>query len=232
MVRKLTGAIFHHAVTVGPNSHGRIEGLLSNGNAVTRVGYALPGWADESDIFAQVIDKYMRKQAQLVTVDGADRLTVFDAFGYGFHDGLVADAAEVTAWNLGTDNLGVGGYTVKVADRVADGDVTATNVLRYNGTTSTGPARLLNIMAINMVQHAVRVTAAPTDAGRVTLAGNETEPGKYEEGSQVTASADPRPGYVFESWSVDGTVISTDPTVTVTVEADTVLTATFTSMGS
>ncbi len=165
VVRKVAGAVLSHVVTVGRNTGGRIEGLLSNGNAVTRVGYALPHWANEGSIFPQVIDKYMRKQAQLVTVDGARRLTVFDVFGYGFHHGLVVEAGEVTAFDVGTDNLGDGGNTV----RVREGDVTAVNVLRYNGSTSTGPARLTNIMAINM-------RPARGERGRRTCRGRHGRP--------------------------------------------------------
>jgi len=226
VVRKLTGAIFRHAVTVGPNAGGRIEGVLSNGNAVMRVGYALPRWAIERDVFPLVIDKYMRRQAQLISVDGARDLTVLNAFGYGFHDGLTVDSGQVTAWNFGTDNLGEDGYTVRVR---GDGsaDVTVTNLLRYNGTTSTGPARLLNIMVINMVQHSVSVAAAPQDGGTVEIAGNETEPGRYEAGSQVTVTARAARGYTFQHWSLDGDVISQDPTVSVTVDRDLTLTATF-----
>jgi hypothetical protein len=223
VVRKLTGAFFDHAVAVGRSVGGRIEGLLSNGNAVTRVGYGLPNWANEGNIFPQVIDKYMRTRSTLVTVDGATRLTVFDAFAYGFHAGLVVRSGEVSAFNLGTDNLGTGGHTVEVDD----GDVTVTNLLRYNGATSTGPARLLNIMAISMVQNSITVVAAPADAGTVALVGNETEPDRYETGSQVTATARPRAGARFVSWTVAGTVVSTDPTYTFTVTANQVLTATF-----
>ncbi|MGW5365817.1 discoidin domain-containing protein [Actinopolymorpha pittospori] len=228
VVRKLTGAFFRHAVTVGEGERGRIEGLLSNGNAVMRVGYGVPNWANEGNVFPQVIDKYMRKQSELVTVDGASRLTVFDAFAYGFHDGLVVESGEVTAFNLGTDNLGEDGHTVAVTD----GSVTATNVLRYNGATLRGPARLLNIMAINMAQRSVSVTASPAGAGSVSLAGNETERGRYELGSEVTASARPASGHAFVNWTVNGQVVSTASTYSFTVTADQVLTANFSTGGS
>ncbi|WP_020579268.1 glycosyl hydrolase family 28-related protein [Actinopolymorpha alba] len=223
VVRKVTGAFFDHAVTVGPSDRGRVEGLLSNGNAVTRVGYNLPNWAIERDIFSQVIDKYMRKRSALVTVTGASRLTVLNAFAYGFHDGLVVGSGEVTAFNLGTDNLGEDGRTVDVTS----GKVSVTNLLRYNGATSNGPARLFNIMAINMQQNALTVAAEPARAGRISLVGNETEPGRYERGSQVSAVAEPTPGFEFVSWSADGEVVSRERSFTVTVTKDLALTATF-----
>lgn len=211
VVRKLTGAFFDHAVSVGHSRNGRIEGLLSNGNAVTRVGYALPGWAIERDIFPQVIDRYMRPRSKLITVDGARGLVTKNTFAYGFHDGLVVRQGDVRAFNLGTDNLGTGGYTVAVTG----GTVTATNVLRYNGTTSTGPVRLVNLMAINMQQASIRVQGEA-----VSIAGNETEPGRYERGSQVTViSASPD----FVAWTEQGQVVSTDRAYTFTVTTDRVL---------
>nr|WTB29186.1 hypothetical protein OG781_06490 [Streptomyces sp. NBC_00830] len=224
VVRKLSGAVFNRAVTVGRSDGGRIEGVLNNGNAVGRVGYALPNWVLESNIFPQVIDDPMRKQSQIVTVDGATRLTVLNAFAYGFHHGLVVNSGEVTAYNLGTDNLGADGFTVK-AD---GGDVTAVNVMRYNGSSVSGSARVFNIMAINMLQNRLTAAASPAGSGTVTLTGNETEPGRYERGSTVIATARPLPGHRFVNWTVDGNEISSDPAVTLTVTEDRTVTANFT----
>ncbi|MDX3853851.1 discoidin domain-containing protein [Streptomyces sp. AK02-01A] len=223
VVRKLSGAVFNRAISVGRSDRGRIEGVLNNGNAVSRVGYALPGWVQESDIFPQVIDDPMREQARIVTVDGASRLTVFNAFAYGFHHGLVVTSGDVRAFNLGTDNLGADGFTVK-AD---GGDVTAVNVLRYNGATSSGTARLFNIMAINMAQRTVRAEADPAGAGTVRLSGNESEPGRYEAGSGVTATAVPAAGRRFLNWTVDGEEISREPEVTLKITEDLTVTAHF-----
>ncbi|MEU8504743.1 glycosyl hydrolase family 28-related protein [Streptomyces brevispora] len=222
-VRKLAGAVFHRAITVGRSDGGRVEGVLNNGNAVARVAYALPNWVLESNIFPDVIDDPMRKQSQIVTVDGATRLTVLNAFAYGFHHGLVVESGEVTAYNLGTDNLGDGGYTVK-AD---GGDVTVVNLLRYNGASVDGPARAFNIMAINMLQNSLTAEAEPAGYGTVTLTGNETEPGRYERGSTVTAEARPLAGHRFVSWTVDGDVISTESSVKISVSEDRTVTATF-----
>ncbi|KIF73201.1 coagulation factor 5/8 type domain-containing protein [Streptomyces sp. 150FB] len=231
-VRKLAGAVFHRAISVGRSDGGRIEGVLNNGNAVGRVGYALPNWALESDIFPQVIDSPMREQARIVTVAGAKRLTVFDAFAYGFHDGLVVSSGDVRAFNIGTDNLGAGGFTVKVdasdaSTAAAATSVTAVNVLRYNGATSSGPAKLYNIMAINMLQQTVTTTAEPPGSGTVRLTGNESEPGRYEKGSEVTASAHPAPGKRFVNWTVNGEEVSREAEVTLTVTADLAVSAHF-----
>ena len=196
--------------------------MLSNGNAVTRIGYQQPHWMNEGNIFELVIDKYMRKTAKIVTVDGATGLTLFNVFAYGFHDGLVVNDGQVDAFNLGTDNLGDGGFTVKVVK----GDVEATNLARYNGATSTGPVTLHNVMVINVVQRHVSVAVA--GSGTATIAGNESEPGTYEVGAQVTVTAAPESDSVFQNWTVDGEVVATAPAYTFTVATDQVLTANFT----
>ncbi|MEU8222410.1 glycosyl hydrolase family 28-related protein [Kribbella sp. NPDC048915] len=222
VVRKVAGAFFDHAIAVGPGRNGRIEGVLSNGNAVTRVGYQQPYWMNESRIFELVIDKYMRKTAKIVTVDGATGLTLLNVFAYGFHDGLVVNSGQVDAFNLGTDNLGADGFTV----RVQNGAVEATNLARYNGATLSGPATLHNVMVINVVQRSIEVRIAGNGTARI--AGNESEPGTYEVGAQVTVTAAPGSDSVFQNWTDNGTVVSTAPSYTFTVGTDQVLTANFT----
>ncbi|MGW7684812.1 discoidin domain-containing protein [Kribbella sp. NPDC054772] len=222
VVRKVAGAFFDHAISIGAGRNGRVEGVLSNGNAVTRVGYQQPYWMNEGNIFELVIDKYMRKTGKIVTVDGARGLTLLNVFAYGFHDGLVVNSGQVDAFNLGTDNLGTDGHTVQVVN----GDVEATNLARYNGATLSGPATLHNVMVINVVQRGI--SAQASGSGTVQLAGNESEPGKYEVGAQVTATATPMSDSVFQNWTVNGTVVSTAPSYTFTVSADQVLIANFT----
>ncbi|TDD45875.1 coagulation factor 5/8 type domain-containing protein [Kribbella antibiotica] len=223
VVRKVAGAFFDHAIHLGAGRDARVEGVLSNGNAVTRTGYQQPYWMDEGRIFELVIDKYMRKTAKIVTVDGTTGVTLLNVFAYGFHDGLVVNSGQATAINLGTDNLGDGGFTVKVRE----GDVEVTNIARYNGATLEGPAVLRNVMAINMVQRSVSVAASGN--GSVRIAGNESEPGKYEPGTPVTVTAAPTSDSVFRNWTVAGTEVSTDSTYTFTVTTDQVLTANFTA---
>jgi hypothetical protein len=113
--------------------------------------------------------------------------------------------------------------------KVVKGDVEATNLARYNGATSTGPVTLHNVMVINVVQRSVSVVASPVTAGTVKIDGNESEPGKYEVGAQVTVTATPGSDSVFQNWTVDGQLVSTDPAYTFTVAADQVLTANFTA---
>jgi len=224
LVRKLNGTFVRHGITVGASAGGRIEGVLSNGNSFVRTGYDLPNWVLAQNLFPQVIDGYTRKFEDLVTVDGARGLTLRDVFGYGLHNGIIVNSGDVQVFNAGTDNLGTDGYSVKVVG----GNLGVVNLMRFNGTTSTGPAKLINVMVINIVQHRVAASASPSGAGTVALSGNETEPGVYEVGSQVTASATAAAGFTFRDWTVGGSTVSTDPAYTFTVTADTTLTANFT----
>jgi len=64
-------------------------------------------------------------------------------------------------------------------------------------------------------------------SGTAELHGNESEPGKYEVGAQVTVTATPRSDSVFQNWTVNGQVVSTEASFTFTVTADQVLTANF-----
>ena len=221
LVGKLSGTFVRHGIVVGQSTGGQINGVLSNGNTFARLGFYLPNWFSGSNLFPQVIDGFTRKSSDLITVDGARALTITDAFGYGLHNGLVVNSGDVHVFNLGTDNLGTDGYTV----RAAGGSTTVLNLLRYNGTTSTGPVRLVDVMAINMVESAVSVSA--TTGGSVRLTGTETSPGKYETGSSVTVTARPSPGYHFVNWTVAGSPVSTSPTYTFPVTTNTALTATF-----
>ncbi len=223
LIRKLSGTFVRHGITAGAGQDGRVDGVLTNGNTFVRTGFYLPNWVLGGDLFPKVIDGYTRQYADLITLAGARRLSVHDAFGYGLHNGLVVTGGEVRATNLGTDNLGTGGYTVTVGA----GSATVTNLMRYNGTTSTGPVRLYNVMVINIMEDAVTASASPATAGTTHLYGNETRPGYYERGSRVTATATPATGYRFAAWSVAGTVVSTDPTHTFTVTGEQSLTATF-----
>ncbi|WP_327288320.1 glycosyl hydrolase family 28-related protein [Streptomyces sp. NBC_01198] len=225
VVHKVGGVFLNRGITVGAADHGSIDGVLSNGNAVNRTGFDLPNWGLGSNLFAQTIDGYTRKNTDLVHVEGARDLAVLDVFGYGMHNGLTVDSGSVHAANLGTDNLGDGGYTVKAGPTA---DVRVVNLLRYNGTTSTGPAKLYNIMAINIVQQSVTATADPATDGTVRVTGNATEPGRYEKGDTVTVTAVPARGFRLIGWTLEGTDLgSAAPAVSVPVTADRTVVARF-----
>lgn len=141
-VEKVQGTIFKNGIVVGASTSGYITGILTNGNAVCRVGYGISGWVVESNVFTQVIDAYTRPNETLVTVNGASDEKLVNVFAYGSKNGLVVQSGTVNAFNLGTDNLGSGGYTVNVSG----GTVKVMNLMRYNGTTSNGSVTIYNEM--------------------------------------------------------------------------------------
>ncbi|MFD7307229.1 glycosyl hydrolase family 28-related protein [Promicromonospora sp. NPDC059942] len=224
LVRRVLGIFLDEGVRVGAASDGVVDGVLSNGNVATRNAYGLPGPVEEANLFAQVIDGISREREVLVHAVGAQDLQVRNTFAYGSHDGIVAtDGATVTAFNLGTDNLGPGGHTV---DADASSAVTVVNLMRYNGTTSRGDVTIVNPMAINMATSALAVTADGDGTARVE--GNEAEPGRYETGATVTAVADPAPGSRFAGWrDADGGTVSSASRYPFALTADTRLVATF-----
>jgi hypothetical protein len=223
LVRKVLGLYLDRGVTVGANEGGRIEGLLSNGNAILRTGFNLPGW-DGIDLFAQVIDPVSRVREELVQVDGATDLQLHDVFAYGTHSGLVVTSGDVRAFNLGTDNLGTDGYSVDLGGGTAE----AVNVMRYNGATARGIPTLWNVMGIGMTSNAVTATApAEGPTGTVRIVGNEVEPGRYERGSTIALTVEPAAGARFTGWVENGEVVGTDPRLDLTVAADRSFTATF-----
>ena len=226
LVRRAVGLAFAHLVRAGANDGGTVENVLSNGNVITRVAYGLPGWVEGANLFAQVIDGVSRQREVLVQADGARGLTVLNTFAYGSHDGIVArDGATVMAFNVGTDNLGPGGYS---ADADGNSAVDAVNLMRYNGTTSRGPVTITNPMAINMAQQSLTVVAEPAGSGTVRVLGNETEPGRYETGSTVRLVAEATAGFAHVGWKDEsGQVVSTDPTLDLVLDADRSLVAAF-----
>lgn len=224
LVRRALGIFLSEGVRVDGASDGVVDGVLSNGNVMTRNAYGIPGWVEEANLFAQVIDGVSREREVLVRAVGAEGLEVRNTFAYGSHDGIAAsDGATVTAFNLGTDNLGPGGYTV---DADAASAVTVVNLMRYNGTTSRGPVTIVNPMAINMATSAL--TAAAGDGGTAAIEGNEVAPGRYETGSTVTVAAEAAAGARFAEWrNGSGEVVSTDARYTFALQGDTELTAVF-----
>lgn len=67
----------------------------------------------------------------------------------------------------------------------------------------------------------VSININPEDAGLVEGAG------EYAPGTNVTLTATPNEGYVFNSWTLDGEIVSTDPSYTFTVTESVSLTANF-----
>ena len=74
------------------------------------------------------------------------------------------------------------------------------------------------------------VTANVNDEamGTVTL---DSETGVYVKGTKATLTAEPKEGYVFVNWTIDGKEVSTENPYIHTVEADATITANFAKIG-
>lgn len=144
-IESVVGTIINHGIIVGPSSSGMVRGVLTNGNAVCRVGFPIAGWVNEADVFTKVINPYTRQQERLIVVVGASNETLLNNFAYGAYLGLHVVSGNVKSYNLGADNLSSSGYSVKVDS----GNVQAMNVMRYNGSTLSGNATIYNEMVLN-----------------------------------------------------------------------------------
>jgi hypothetical protein len=217
-VSKMLGVFVHAGIVIGANKNGHIEGVLSNGNAPYRTGYAVPNWGGD------ITNDYTRKYSNLVVVNGATNLQILDLFGYGLQRGLSVTSGTVRVVNIGTDNLGDGGYTVAASQP----GVQVTNLLRYNGTTSSGPVTITNIMPLHGTQVALTTSVTPGSGGKVTVTGNEYEVGEYEQGAVVSLkAAGAKQGWRFDHWEIDGTAVSSVATLSLTMDAAHAATAVF-----
>ena len=96
----------------------------------------------EANVFTKVIDVFTRPNEKLVIVQGASEETLLNIFAYGANVGVNVVSGTVNVFNLGVDNLGSNGYGVNIAA----GSVKVMNLMRYNGTTSTGTVTIYNAM--------------------------------------------------------------------------------------
>jgi hypothetical protein len=90
------------------------------------------------------------------------------------------------------------------------------------------------VVVIAIVLAVVRPWEAPASAGTYTLTTAVSPPGtglvspsgrQYESGAQVTVTATPAGGYIFDHWS--GSVSDTSPTISITMDQDHSITANF-----
>lgn len=223
IVRKVVGVYLNSGVRVHGAKNVHIEGVLNNGSAAYRIGFFEPEWGGDENAFPDTIDAFTRKRTTLIEADGAKDLKILNVFGYGLHHGIVAKDSSVTAVNVGADNLGEGGVGITASGR---SDVSVANFLRYNGTSVSGPARVVGLVILQIVEHKLTTTVTPAKAGTVQVIGNETQPGSYEEGATVTVKAKPAKGKKFVGFRVDG-VDAGSRELTLTIAADTQVEAVF-----
>lgn len=155
-VRKVVGCTFAKHITLGLSTEGWTEGILTNPNAVCRVGYNISGWikndtasgdgygGDGGAELGTYVIPSTRANEKLLTVNEASNEHLLNCFAYGTNTGLTVTSGTATMFNFGTDNLGTGGYGINVSG----GTVKVCNYARYNGSTSTGTVTIYNPMIL------------------------------------------------------------------------------------
>ena len=141
-IRKIIGVAYSRFITVGPSTQGTIEGCLSNPATVCRNNFGVAGWVTESNIFTQVINPITRANEVLIIVYGSTNENILNVFAYGCKFGMYVTGGTVNVFNLGTDNLGTGGYGVVQTG----GTVNVMNFMRYNGADYYGVVTMFNKM--------------------------------------------------------------------------------------
>ncbi|MCE1198726.1 MAG: hypothetical protein LWW85_07145 [Marinilabiliales bacterium] len=134
LVRKVLGTVYHHGVETGKGRGGNIEGCLTNGAKVCRVGFRIPGWANEKNVFREIIDKVTRQTEELIVIKGTKKEFLLNNFAYGSKTGLSLYDGSAYCLNFGTDNLNKNGSTFFCRN----GKLDAINAMRYNGQMSVG----------------------------------------------------------------------------------------------
>ncbi|MBR4080884.1 MAG: right-handed parallel beta-helix repeat-containing protein [Clostridia bacterium] len=149
--------------------------------------------------------KYVRNDYTITAVaNPAEGGTVTGGKDYGYGDSVTLTATANENWTFTnwTDE---------------DGTVVSTDAA-YT-FTATDAATL----TANFTRNTCTIMTEVNPAG----GGDVTGSGTYECGAQVTLTATAFEGWVFESWQLNGEVVSTDATYTFTADGDATLTAVF-----
>lgn len=144
-LRNVSGAIYNKGIVVGESTHGWIEDCLTNPAKADRCVYGVTDWISEGNIFTKVINPVTKVYEKHIIVNNASDEQIMNCFSYGSNTGLWIQSGKADCYNFGTDNVGL--YTI----RVDCGSDTANvmNVMRYNGTTSTGTLTVYNEMYLS-----------------------------------------------------------------------------------
>ena len=97
------------------------------------------------------------------------------------------------------------------------GDEQVSTDMVYSFTVTDDLALVANFLP----KYEVTVSVNPTEGGSISGAGI------YDSGTECTLIATPNAGYAFGNWSIDGEIVSTEPSYTFTVTASVNLTANF-----
>ncbi len=144
-LRNVSGAIYNNGLVMGASSHGWIESCLTNPAKADRCNYGVAGWITENNIFTQLIDPVTKVLEKHIVINGASDEQLLNCFSYGSDIELFVKSGTVNGFNIGTDN--VGEYAVRVD--CGSNNVNVMNLMRYNGTTSTGTVKVYNEMHLS-----------------------------------------------------------------------------------
>jgi len=145
---------------------------------------------------------------------------------------------DVNDPTMGTTNPSPGTYAYQEGTTATVTATPNTN-FRFDHWTLDGETRTENPITITMDKdytltayfvppptYKLTVVIQPPNAGTVTL---NPPDGTYPEGTTVTATANPAPGYKFDHWLLDSETRTENPT-TITMDRDYTLTAVFTQL--
>ena len=204
-IRNVSGAIYNKGIMVGAATSGWVEDCITNPAKADRCNYGVPGWLSESNVFPQLIDPVTKVYEKHIIVNTTGTEQILNCFSYGANIGLWLQNGSMNCFNLGTDNVGI--YSVR-----ADCGNAATNimnVMRYNGTTTSGAVTVYNKMylsnEINPPQSNPTITSTPP------LTGTAGVPYTYN----ITTGGAPTPGISVignPAWlMLNGSVLSGTP---------------------
>ena len=215
--------LYYVHVDVDPNAtYGYVEGYIPGGyylhghqcilHAVANAGYSFDYWTkdgvvvsyDEDYRFVVTDETFMvahfSRETYYITATvnpyGAGTVTGTGSFNYGASCTLVATANS--------------GYTFLNWSK--GGEVVSTTA-SYNFTVEESAQYVANF---TQNTYTITVAANPEEAAYVFIQNGQN--GQFVYGESCTLRvATPNPGYHFINWTLNGTVVSTDPTYTFTV---------------
>jgi uncharacterized repeat protein (TIGR02543 family) len=226
-----------------PVAGGYPEGTVVTLTATPAAGYTFTGWSlDAAGAAASVaitMNAHKTVRANFAAVAGARRTlslsagpeeggTVSAAPGPD-GDGLYADGAAVVLTATPADGFQFLSWSGSVVGNISPVAV----------VMSGNQAVRANFVPIPGARRSLTLSVLPAGAGTITaLPAPDVADGLYEDGTSVTLTATPAPGFYFVSWTgtADGaigthsTTLGTLPTMTIVVDANETAIANFTDV--
>jgi len=165
-------------------------------------------------------------------ITGAEVSTLFS--GGNVSSGLVGEYFAPTATSASANDQSGGGHNgsfngsptlttgPSALSGLANGSVVSTSP-SYTFTLNSNVALVANFTTV-VTQDTVAVSASPSAGGTVSGGGT------FAAGSSDTVTATANNGYQFVNWTQNGSVVSTSPSYTFTVNSNVTLVANFTTV--